>query len=163
MFIRLVKYLYFDPASTHNPDSHMFSYLCPFATRFLLILLKTKRTIEPKRLQLAYTVLTYCESLIKSIYQVSKKKDSLFLCAESIRTQKSETDDLRIAVSELVVATPLVAAAPKTSQGAATESQAIETDSLEKEQQKQREKDAMLVKQRRVESVQFGDLILESV
>lgn len=85
------------------------------------------------------------------------------MCAESIRTQKSETDDLRIAVAELVVATPLVAPAQKPSQGAVAESQAIETDSLEKEQQQQKEKDAMLVKQRRVESVQFGDLILESV
>lgn len=125
----------------------MLAYLRAFVTRYLLIMLK--RSASPKRLELAYTALTCCESLVKCAYRLINASDSFFLCSESTRTQKSQTID-----------SVKMAPAVNPSSEAQHDSQAIETDSIEKEQ---RERDQLLVRQSRMETIQFGDLIFENV
>lgn len=180
MFIRLLKYIYFDPASPHNPNSHMLVYLRSLVTRYLLTLLKpslnnsTTNKLDSKRLELAYSTLTYCESLVKSVYRMinSSSGGLLFMCGDSIRTQKSlqqsGLDGTANNNSNMTRQPPTVGGGVSSLIGIVAEahgqveapSQALETDSLEKEQ---REKDALLVRQRRVETIQFGDLIFENV
>ena len=156
LFIRLLKYIYFDPASPHNPNSHMLAYLRSFITRFLLILLKSGGESSGfKRLELGFSILTYSESLLKCAYRLVNNGGSemqLFLCNDSIRTLKSQvSDEAKIGTLGLIAGVAT---------NSATDSQAIDTDSLEKEQ---KEKDALLVRQRRIEKVQFADLMFENV
>lgn len=152
LFIHLVKYIYFDTASPQNPNSHVLSYLRSFINRYLFILLKndSSPTCLKRRVELAYTILAYCECLIKSVYSLVNTSEGggfLFLCTDSIRTQPNTGLDEQ--------PQPHMIDGPNQ-----VNSQALDNYSLKKEQH---QNDALLVKQARLEKIQFGDLILENV
>ena len=109
LFMRMIKFLYFDPASSCNPNSHMFVYIGRFVEKFCQSLLKFEDVssssvlTRTNLLALVYSLLNMCEILLKSIYSI--RQDANFvLNIDSVLSQKinltnmiveSETNDIK--------------------------------------------------------------------
>lgn len=97
LYIKMIKYLFFDQASKLNPISHMISYIGRFVEKFMQSLLKydslmmdATRTSKLNLFGLVYTLINYTENLVKSIYNVHCSTTStFFLCSDSVQTQPS--------------------------------------------------------------------------
>lgn len=97
LFMRMLKVLYFDPASKHNPNSHMVIYVPRLVEKFIQSLLKFENIFvnesyyavsRTNLFGLVYTILNVCESLTKSIYEI-KQNSKFMLSTDSIAVQKS--------------------------------------------------------------------------
>ena len=93
LFMRMIKFLYFDPASSCNPNSHMFVYIGRFVEKFCQSLLKFEDVSassgfgRTSLLGLVYSLLNMCEILLKSIYSI--RQDANFvLNIDSVLSQK---------------------------------------------------------------------------
>lgn len=162
----------------------MLAYLRSLVTRYMLIILKTTTTgalktndscdSQFRRLELAYATLVHCESLVKSAYSLVNAHGTpscsfLFLCNEAIRTQKSQLVDENLrtvtfgeqsgggGVESLVA---IVAEASATKTPAVTKPV---KDSVDDKEQPVVVRDGLLVRRKRIETIQFGDLIFENV
>ena len=90
LFIRMLKFLHFDPASKSNPNSHMLIYIARFVEKFCQSLLKFESVYSSCRTKLfglVYSLLNLCENLMKSVYSL-KLNDRFFLTVDSILSQK---------------------------------------------------------------------------
>ena len=85
LFMRFLKYLFFDPASKYNPNSHMIIYVPKFVEKFAQSLLKFENVFVHESFYsasrtnlfgLVYTLLNVCESQLKQVY--SFKQDERF-------------------------------------------------------------------------------------
>lgn len=96
LFIRMLKFLHFDPASKSNPNSHMLIYIPRFVEKFCQSLLKFETVFSSESIYnsnrtklfgLVYSLLNLCETLMKSVYSL-KLNDRFFLNVDSILSQK---------------------------------------------------------------------------
>lgn len=96
LFIRMLKFLYFDPASKTDPNSHMTIYIPRFVEKFCQSLLKFEtifssnspyNSCRSKLFGLVFTLLNVSESIMKSVYSI-KQNDKFFLRIDSVLSQK---------------------------------------------------------------------------
>ena len=97
LFVRFMKLLAFDPASKHNPNSHMVIYVARFVEKFVQCLLKNEKAFasgsfysvsRTNVLGLVYTLLSVCESELKSLY-CFKQNHKFFLDTDKVVLAKS--------------------------------------------------------------------------
>ena len=102
LFIRMLKFLHFDPASKSNPNSHMLIYIARFVEKFCQSLLKFESVFgsesvysscRTKLFGLVYSLLNLCENLMKSVYSL-KLNDRFFLTVDSILSQKTASSPI---------------------------------------------------------------------
>lgn len=173
LFLKMLKFLFFDPASRFNPNSHMIIYVPRFVEKFLQSLLKFDNTFvgnsayaqsRTKLFHLIYSLLNTCETLIKNIYKF-KQNDSFFLNSDPILSQKQL---LPVVKHQKTVKIEN----PDTSQQANTnsegnkdnkiESVTVETDSLDVAGEKEISiESVLLTKKNKPLLVDFGDFIFE--
>lgn len=168
LFLRMLKLLNFDTASKHNPSSHMIIYLSRFVEKFIQSLLKFENVFVNESeysisrmnlLGLVYTLLNFVEDMLKSIYKF-KQNDKFVITIDTVICQKSQDESKVLTLSR---PKPLVdqhdSEANKVS-----DSEKIETDSLEKSHSKSSEtpkQNLVLVKPNRVQNFEFVELILQ--
>lgn len=92
LFMKLLHMLNFDPAASFNPASHMLIYIPRFVEKFMQSLIKFDFLDESKiarhvLLGLAYSLLSTCERVIKSIYHF-KQDDRFFLQIDPVLAKK---------------------------------------------------------------------------
>lgn len=97
LFMRMLNVLRFDPASKHNPSSHMVVYVPRLVEKFVQSLLKFEDIFvneshygvsRTNLFGLVYTILNVCERLTKSIYEM-KQNSKFVLSTDSIAVQRS--------------------------------------------------------------------------
>ena len=98
LFIRMLKFLYFDPASKHNPNSHVIIYVPRFVEKFMQSILKFDSLLindskysksKTNLLSLIFNLLNFSESLLKSIYKF-RQADNFSLSVDSVLGQKED-------------------------------------------------------------------------